>query len=137
MIPTLTSPFGVRVHPVTGERKQHNGIDLAAPTGTPLRAIEGGAVSRIDVDGVGKGKYNGNAVTITAPSGRRWTYCHLSTVAVRAGQLVQAGELLGTVGSTGISTGPHLHLALQVPTPEGLVYADPLPYLPSNSYRRR
>lgn len=137
MIPLLTSPFGMRFHPKTKEWKQHNGIDLAAPLGTPLRAIEGGQVARIDVDGVGSGRWNGNAVHVATSSGRRWAFCHLDRVAVHAGQAVRGGEWLGTVGKTGVATGPHLHLALQVRGADGtLVYVDPLPLLPPNSYRR-
>lgn len=100
----LSSSFGPRVHPVTGEHKLHAGIDLAAPTGTPIGAAAGGTVTFAGV----RGGY-GNLVTVDHGDGTESRYAHQATIAVREGQRVTPGALLGTVGSTGMSTGPHLH----------------------------
>lgn len=108
----LSSPFGWRLHPTLRVPKLHTGIDLAAPRGTPIYAAEGGTVERIDVDGSGKGEVNGNTVHIKGPSGT-WSYLHMQTAPfVRIGQRVEAGTQLGIVGTTGRSSGPHLHLQL-------------------------
>ena len=105
----VTSPFGWRWHPVTGQWSHHDGLDLAAPVGTPLYAPEGGVVARIDVAGGERGVINGNAVFVRAPS-RVWAFLHLSRVAVAFGQTVRAGDVLGASGASGRVTGPHLHL---------------------------
>lgn len=109
----ISSPYGPRIHPVTGQSHFHNGVDIAAPTGTPVYAVSAGRVVRIDRDGEGKGTLNGNAVLYRESDpegGLLWAYLHLDTVAVQDGQTLQRGQLLGTIGSTGRSTGPHLHL---------------------------
>lgn len=104
----MSSSFGPRVHPVTGEWKQHAGIDLAAPTGTPIGAAAAGTVTFAGV----RGGY-GNLVIVDHGDGTETRYAHQHTIAVRAGQQVAVGDLLGTVGSTGMSTGPHLHLEVR------------------------
>lgn len=126
----VTSPFGRRIHPVTGEAKLHAGVDFAAELGAPVVSASGGRVARVDRDGEGRGRYNGNAVFVE-DGPYRWAYLHLSRVAVVPGQVVRPGELLGAVGSTGRSTGPHLHLALTVNGQP----VDPLPLFPPNSWR--
>jgi murein DD-endopeptidase MepM/ murein hydrolase activator NlpD len=119
----LTSGFGNRLHPVLKTVKHHDGIDLAAAVGSPIYAVEPGHVIRVDVDGEGKGAVNGNAVLVQGPSGL-WAYLHMHTrPMVRVGQTIQAGQQLGLVGSSGRSTGPHLHLSLR----RGGVYVDPWP----------
>ena len=105
----VTSPFGWRWHPVTGQWRHHDGLDLAAPVGVEVVAPEGGVVTRIDVAGGERGAINGNAVFVRAPS-RVWAFLHLSRVKVALGQTVRAGELLGASGASGRVTGPHLHL---------------------------
>lgn len=105
----LSSPFGWRVHPVHGDRRHHDGLDPPAPVGTPATAPEPGVVDRVDQAGVGRGEINGNAVFVRSAT-RRWAFLHLSRVLVAPGARVQAGQPLGLVGSTGRSTGPHLHL---------------------------
>jgi murein DD-endopeptidase MepM/ murein hydrolase activator NlpD len=101
----MSSGFGMRVHPVTGKQKLHAGIDLAAPTGTPIGAAAAGTVTFAGV----RGGY-GNLVIVDHGDGTETRYAHQHTISVTAGQKVAAGDLLGTVGSTGQSTGPHLHL---------------------------
>ena len=107
----VSSPFGFRADPMTGETKHHNGIDIAVAAGTPIIAVYDGEISRIDAAGNnedGTVKPNGNAVFLKCGI---WTFCylHLSAVSVTVGQNVTRGEVLGRVGSTGRSTGPHLH----------------------------
>jgi murein DD-endopeptidase MepM/ murein hydrolase activator NlpD len=105
---TLTSGFGSRVHPITGEVRFHAGLDMAAPTGTPVRAAAAGEVTWA---GVVSGY--GNLVRIRHAGNVETYYGHLSAFVVRAGQQVQAGDLIGKVGSTGNSTGPHLHFEVR------------------------
>jgi murein DD-endopeptidase MepM/ murein hydrolase activator NlpD len=100
----MSSGFGMRVHPVTGAKRLHAGIDLAAPTGTPIGAAAAGTVTFAGA----RGGY-GNLVIVDHGDGTETRYAHQHTISVRAGQTVAAGDLLGTVGSTGQSTGPHLH----------------------------
>lgn len=114
----ISSDYGTRVHPITGARGFHRGIDIAAPQGTPVVAAYGGTVrqaltGRTHRDGRPNpvtGTWNtGNAVIIDGPGGGSELYGHLHTVDVRVGQTVKAGDRIGTVGQTGNVTGPHLH----------------------------
>ena len=126
----LSSPFGWRVHPIHGDRRHHNGIDLPAPVGTPVHAPEAGVVDRVDHDGAGRGEVNGNAVFVRSAR-HRWAFLHLSRVLVAPGATVQAGQLVGHVGSTGKSTGPHLHL--QVWDAQGTI-VDPEPLFAAGTF---
>lgn len=101
--------FGWRVHPVTGVWHLHDGIDLDASYGTPVAAVASGTVTTAGW----LGGY-GNAVKIDHGDGIMTMYAHLSEVAVSPGEWVEAGELIGYVGSTGNSTGPHLHFTVLV-----------------------
>lgn len=116
----LTSGFGMRTHPVLGGRRQHTGIDLAAPTGTPVYATADGIVSRADW-------YSSYGLFISVNHGAAMEtrYAHLSRLAVAAGDSVKKGDLIGYVGSTGRSTGPHLHYEVRV---DGLA-VNPIPYM--------
>lgn len=116
----LTSGFGMRTHPVLGGRRQHQGIDLAAPTGTPVFATGDGVVGRADL-------YSSYGLFISIEHGASMEtrYAHLSRLAVAAGDTVKKGDLIGYVGSTGRSTGPHLHYEVRV---EGLA-VNPIPYM--------
>lgn len=105
----LTSRFGPRVHPVRGTRDFHTGLDFAAAAGTPVRAATNGVVGY-----AGPGGGYGNLVKITHADGVETWYAHLASYSVRPGQQVAAGEQIGTVGSTGNSTGPHLHFEVRV-----------------------
>jgi murein DD-endopeptidase MepM/ murein hydrolase activator NlpD len=100
----MTSRFGFRVHPLFGRRHFHAGVDFAAPMGTPVRAAYDGTVLITGWYG-GYGK----VVVIDHGGGMSTLYGHLSAVLARTGQRVAAGDVIGRVGSTGYSTGPHLH----------------------------
>lgn len=107
----LTSGFGYRVDPVTHEPGEfHSGIDIPLPTGTPVLAVFAGEIGTINQDGIGRGAVNGNAIELKCCGGRvSFWYLHLSAVNVRSGQAVEWAQPLGLTGSTGKSTGPHLH----------------------------
>ena len=102
----LTDRFGMRRHPVTGERKHHNGIDFRAGVGTPVYATADGAV---EYSGFHKKSGYGNLVIINHNFGFKSYYGHLKKAKVRSGSLVKKGQLIGHSGNSGISTGPHLH----------------------------
>jgi len=100
----LTSRFGVRKHPVLKYTRHHQGVDLAAPTNTPVRAVAGGVVIFAD-NYVGYGKL----VTIQHDDGYTSLYGHLAKILIQPGQRILAGDIVGAVGKTGLATGPHLH----------------------------
>lgn len=131
--PKTGSPYGWRTDPISGKRTFHRGLDIPVPTGTPVYAPFDGEVARVDRDGVGKGAFNGNAVLIRI-DGYLWCFLHLSSVAVRSGEAVRRGQLLGKSGSTGRSTGPHLHI--QVYDPSGQL-VDPMTAYPAGTFTRR
>jgi len=103
--PRITSSFGMRTHPVTGRRRMHRGVDYGAPVGTRVRATASGRVLMAGWCGNGPG----NCVVIEHVNGWRSQYFHLEEVHVSAGTSVAQGAEIGEVGSTGLSTGPHLH----------------------------
>jgi murein DD-endopeptidase MepM/ murein hydrolase activator NlpD len=103
----ITSRYGYRSSPFGGARQFHTGIDIGAAMGTPVRAAMAGRVS-----GVGYNETSGNYVVVTHHSGYRTLYAHLSVVRVKAGAYVRTGDRIGDVGSTGLSTGPHLHFTV-------------------------
>ena len=109
----LTSPFGMRVHPITGERKMHTGTDFAAPDGTPILAAADGTVSVAEFSG----GYGGLIVIEHSIDGKTvaTAYAHMwqSGIHVRAGDRVSAGQHIGDVGSSGMSTGAHLHFEVR------------------------
>ncbi len=116
-----TSEFGMRLHPVIGNWLMHAGKDLAAPEGTPVVAALSGTVTSSGL----AGGY-GIAVELEHRQPlRRTLYGHLSELYVKAGQTVRQGEVIGRVGSTGLSTGPHLHFELRRPEAGGWVAIDP------------
>tara|TARA_B100000029_G_scaffold87570_1_gene77650 strand:- start:3994 stop:5325 length:1332 start_codon:yes stop_codon:yes gene_type:complete len=100
----LSSPFGKRKHPILGFTKHHNGTDFAAPTGTPIMASGNGTVIKAGWCGNG-----GNCVRIRHNSSYTTGYGHMSKIATKRGRRVRQGQIIGYVGSTGMSTGPHLH----------------------------
>ena len=116
-----TSEFGWRLHPVMGSWLMHAGKDLAAPEGTPVVAALTG---RVVMSGLAGGY--GLAIEVEHDRPRRRTlYGHLSELYVKEGQMVKQGEVIGRVGSTGLSTGPHLHFELRVAEDGGWVAVDP------------
>ena len=116
----VSSPFGPRVHPILGSVRLHAGIDLRAGSGTPIRAAGSG---RVIMAGVFGGY--GNTTVIDHGGGLTTLYAHQSSLAVSVGDTVDAGEVIGYVGSTGLSTGAHLHFE----TRENGVPVDPMRYL--------
>lgn len=100
----LTSRFGLRIHPVYGTQKSHTGIDIGAASGATIVAADGGTVTMAGVNGG-----YGNCVMIDHGNGYKTLYGHMSSIAVTNGQTVSAGDTVGYVGSTGVSTGPHCH----------------------------
>lgn len=119
----VTSPFGWRIHPISGEWKFHSGVDLGYEYGAYIGALFDGQV--VIADNLGDGY--GNQVLIYHPAIDSYTrYAHCSTLHVTAGQTVTAGQIVAQVGSTGYSTGPHLHLEYIVNVNGTYQYADPL-----------
>lgn len=121
----ITDPFGYRIHPITGAWKMHTGLDIGAPYGVPIVAPGNGKVLFADY------KYSfGNTVTLDLgkdSSGNQYNmnFCHASRFAVSAGDIVTKGQVIAYVGSTGDSTGPHLHFEVLI----NGVYKDPLDYV--------
>ncbi len=105
----ISSRFGQRVHPITGELKNHNGMDIASNMGTAVYAADGGKVVLAEW----YGGY-GNCIMIEHANGYKTLYGHLSTIGVTEGQFVNQGATIGQVGSTGNSTGPHLHFEVYI-----------------------
>jgi murein DD-endopeptidase MepM/ murein hydrolase activator NlpD len=127
MLPVAGRPssgYGMRADPIKHAEINHPGFDLAAPTGTPVSAAAGGTV----VHAGPAGTY-GNLITIRHDNGYETRYAHLSEVDTNPGQRVEAGQLIGKVGTTGYSTGPHLHFEVRH---DGKTI-DPAPLLPLNS----
>lgn len=117
----ISSPFGMRWHPVLKRRQFHNGVDFAAPTGTPIWACAAGKVVTAETRGA-----NGRLVSIDHEEGLISHYAHLSRFAggIKRGVAVRQGQIIGYVGSTGRSTGPHLHYGLK----KNGKFLDPLTY---------
>jgi murein DD-endopeptidase MepM/ murein hydrolase activator NlpD len=105
----LGSGFGMRMHPILHYTRLHAGADLSAPSGTPILAAAKGTVILAEP----RGGY-GNCVVIGHGSGIATVYAHQSRLLVQAGDVVKAGDVIGAVGSTGLSTGPHLHFETRV-----------------------
>lgn len=113
----VSSGYGMRFHPISGQHKAHLGVDYAAPTGTPVRAVGDGVV-----DFAGWQRGYGNIIVVKHRNNQSTAYAHLSRIMVRKGQRVEQGLNIGLVGSTGASTGPHLHFEFR----EGSTHRDPL-----------
>lgn len=116
----MTSGFGTRIHPISGTFKSHDGIDLPAPLGTPVYATANGVCREVITqrDGIGIGIY------LEHSQGHQTLYGHLQVSMVRPGQLVKRGQIIGRVGMTGMTTGPHLHYGLRYKNQ----VVDPEPY---------
>lgn len=120
----MSSGYGMRSHPVTGGRRRHKGIDLAAPTGTPVYATADGTITKSQ-------RYSSYGLYISIDHGAalETRYAHLSRLAVPAGATVRKGDVIGYVGSTGRSTGPHLHYEVRM---DGQA-VNPVPYMVETS----
>lgn len=117
---TITSPFGMRFHPILHYYRMHNGIDIATPTGTLIVASNSGIVTTASY----VGSY-GNVVMIDHGGGVTSAYAHGSEIIAKVGQKVEKGDVILKAGSTGLSTGPHLHFEICV----NGKYVNPLPYV--------
>ncbi len=116
----ITSPYGMRIHPVYGYPKMHTGVDLAAALKTPIYAARAGVVVW-----AGWGSTGGWWVKLDHGDGYASTYLHMTNYIVKCGDFVQAGQLLGYMGSTGVSTGSHLHFGIMY----NGAWVDPLKYI--------
>jgi murein DD-endopeptidase MepM/ murein hydrolase activator NlpD len=116
----ISSGFGARYHPVLHYTRMHSGADMSAGSGTPIRSCRAGTV----VIAGGQGGY-GNTVVVDHGGGMATLYAHQSRIGVSVGQVVNAGDVIGYVGSTGMSTGPHLHFEVRLSGNP----VDPAPYL--------
>ena len=115
----ITSLAGNRIHPVTGESRYHSGIDIGVPNGDPIWAAAAGTVTMAGWNG----NY-GNCVMVTHGNGYTTVYGHLSGIAVSYGQSVNMGQTIGYCGSTGLTTGPHLHFEIR----EGGSFLNPMDF---------
>jgi murein DD-endopeptidase MepM/ murein hydrolase activator NlpD len=106
----ITSGFGWRTHPVTGGRSFHNAVDYRAAAGAPVYAVADGLVTQSSYDDA-----SGNFVAIMHSDISQSYYLHLSQRGVRQGQYVRGGQVIGKVGNTGRSSGPHLHFGIKQP----------------------
>jgi murein DD-endopeptidase MepM/ murein hydrolase activator NlpD len=116
----ISSAFGWRIHPISGDKRFHTGTDIAAPLGTPVLAAYAGQVALADF-------FGGYGLTIALDHNKttqQTLYAHLSEIFVKPGEWVKQGEVIGRVGSTGNSTGPHLHFEFRQLTSEGWVALD-------------
>ena len=105
----LTSSYGMRISPITGVEQFHNGVDLAAPKGTAVYAARSGVVRL-----AGSDRVYGNYVIIKHDNNTESLYGHLESYSVKKGQTVEKGAVIGKVGTTGLSTGPHLHFEIRM-----------------------
>lgn len=105
----MSSGYGMRFHPISGRLKAHLGVDYAAPTGTPVRSVAEGTVAF-----AGWKNGYGNVIEVEHTERKSTVYAHLSRIDVRSGQRVGQSDRIGLVGSTGASTGPHLHFEYKI-----------------------
>ena len=127
---TITSVFGPRRSPVPGASSFHRGLDIAGPAGTPIYAAENGVVVNVHYPYPnqtygGKSTGNNNYVVIRHSNGISTAYLHMKSINVSVGQSVSRGQTIGTIGSTGFSSGPHLHFEVRINERR----VDPLPYI--------
>lgn len=117
----LTSPFGMRMHPILGYPRMHNGVDMACPAMTPIYASRSGVVSAASYQADGAGNY----VQLNHGDGYRSIYMHMTYYVVTVGEYVQQGQLIGYVGNTGLSKGNHLHFGISY----NGQYVNPMEYI--------
>ncbi|HSH66841.1 MAG TPA: M23 family metallopeptidase [Bacteroidia bacterium] len=128
----ITSKFGYRTDPKTGKPNEfHNGIDLAVPSGTPVKSPMNGIVDAVNSGGPG-----GNELIVKHSNGYKTGYAHLTKSMVKKGDKIQQGQVIALTGNSGKSTGPHLHFTLTDPSgakidPQKIIYSVSLHYIPS------
>ncbi|MBQ4629805.1 MAG: M23 family metallopeptidase [Clostridia bacterium] len=105
----ITSSFGERVHPVSGNISMHNGIDIAAVEGDEVRATESGIIEKAEYN-----QYSGNFIVIRHSDTITSSYAHMSKLNVKEGDEVEKGDIIGYAGSTGTATGPHVHMEIRI-----------------------
>lgn len=117
----VSCKFGWRIHPVTGKRQYHNGVDVPAPVGTPILAPCDGTVS------LSTNKAGGKQLILRHPGGLRVGFAHLSEYAkgIMKGAQVKEGDVIAYTGNTGQTTGPHLHFTTAVEQGSGRAFFDP------------
>lgn len=122
----LSSDFGMRTHPVIGGRRGHKGVDLAGPVGTPIYATADGTVSKAEW-------FSSYGLYVSLEHGGeiQTRYGHMSRINVAAGQHVRKGDIIGFIGSTGRSTGPHLHYEVRIAGDA----VNPIPYMQADQFR--
>ena len=118
---TLTSPFGMRLHPILGVYRMHNGVDLACAEGTPIYASRGGLVEVAGYQEDGAGNY----IQLNHGDGFRSIYMHMTNYIVKQGDYVAPGQIIGYVGNTGLSKGAHLHFGISY----NGTYVNPMEYI--------
>ena len=116
----VSSPYGYRLHPVLNVQKMHTGVDIPAPTGTPAVAVDSGIVTYSGV----QGSY-GNTIMIQHDDGKVSLYAHNSVLVASVGQRVEKGQVVSKIGTTGRSTGPHLHFEIRI----NGKHTNPMPYI--------
>ncbi len=109
LVGTITSPYAYRVHPITGKYTMHGGVDIAADQGTEIRAAMAGTVRSATSD-----SSSGNYLIIDHNESLATMYAHCQELLVEQGQTVEKGQVIALVGSTGMSTGPHLHFEVRL-----------------------
>lgn len=126
-IGSLTSAYGMRRHPVLRKRRAHKGVDIAAPTGTPIYATADGVVSKAE-------RFSSYGLYVSMEHGAKvqTRFAHMSRIAVAFGQNVKKGDIIGYVGSTGRSTGPHLHYEVRIAGKA----VNPIPYMVESDAQR-
>ena len=117
---SISSAFGWRIHPISGTQRMHSGTDLAAPMGTPVLAAYPGEVATAE----SLGGYGLTVILHHLEGSQESRYAHLSQIFVQPGQWVEQGAVIGLVGSTGFSTGPHLHFEWRHKTEQGWIAVD-------------
>lgn len=118
---TLTSPFGMRLHPILGIYRIHNGVDMACAAGTPIYASRGGLVEVAGYQPDGAGNY----IQLNHGDGFRSIYMHMTNYIVKQGEYVAPGQIIGYVGNTGLSKGDHLHFGISY----NGTYVNPMQYI--------
>ena len=106
--PRITSPYGERIHPITGNRSVHKGVDFSAPIGTSVFSPAAGTIGSVWRDST-----CGNGLKISHTGGYETVYCHLNKVTVKQGDVIGAGCVVAETGNTGRTTGPHLHYGIK------------------------